>query len=165
MKNSFFNFSRARTSNTATLTDVLLRSALGVTKYPDDPAPPRPAPREIALDYPRITAQPEYAVEYEKLNRFNAQMDKAVKDHAALQAEFSLSNNEEDATDEGAISKAETLLAGEKERDLQAEIRTALKLIEALRDAAMAQRAVLHRMDQALSRAAAQHYSDEHKAR
>lgn len=171
MRNSFFNFNKPGSksgvyANTTTLTDVLLRSLLGPRQYADDEAPPvHPPQRELTLDYPRITAQPEYAVEAEKLNRFNDQLDKAIKDQAALQAEFNTSFKAEENSEEGAITKAETLLAGEKERDIQAEMRAANKLIEALRKAVEAQQMVVHRVNQALSRQAGQRYADEHKER
>jgi hypothetical protein len=167
MKNSFYNFSRAPANNTLTITEVMIRSANGVAKYPDDTAPPRPAAREITLDYPRIAAQPEYLAETEKLNRFYAQMEKAEKDLAAMRAEldFAIEKQRGGRNEEGAISKAEKLLTEEKPRDLDADMRAKATLIEALRNAIDAQHTVLRHVNQALSRAAGQRYSDEHKER
>lgn len=165
MKNSSFN-NRGSAKSATTLTDVLLRAFLGPRQYADDEARPvHPPPRKLTLDYPHITAQPEYAAEAEKLNRFNVQLEGAIKNQAVLQNEFNLSFKAEETTDASVIAKAESLLAGGKERDLQSELRAAANLVETLRKAVEAQRMVVQRVDQALSRVAGQRYADEHKER
>lgn len=159
------NFFNRPAKNTATVTDVMLRAALGTRKYADEAAPVHAPEPEITLDYPRIGSQPEYAAELEKLNRFTAQRDQAIKTHEALNAEIERSGDIERADDGDAVAKVERLLAGGAARDLASERAAATKLIHALGEAIYAQAIVVRKIDQALSRAAGRRFSEEHKER
>lgn len=160
------NFSRPPASNRMTLTQVALRALLGPNTFQDDePAPVHAPLPEITLDYPRIDSQPEYAAELEKLNRFTAQRDQAIKTQEALNAEIERSGDIERAADGDAVAKVERLLAGGAERDLASERAAATKLIHALGDAIYAQAIVVRKIDHALSRAAGRRFSEEHKER
>lgn len=161
--NKAFNFKPGRTSNTATLTDVMSRAFVGTRQYPDAPAPPLPPMRELTLDYPHISTQPQYAAEVDKLNRFAMEREEASKKLEGLRVQLSLSREANERTEENVISKAEALLAGEVEQNLQGEIEATAKLIDVLGGAITAQHAVVRRVTEDLSRAAGRRYSQEHK--
>jgi hypothetical protein len=152
----------------ASLTAVLNRTMFGPPKglKPVDAPPPMPPAPPIELDYPRIIEQPEYKAEADKLNRFARQKAEAEAKLVTLQDQLEQASKPAARTEEDAISKAESLLAGEAQGiNLQAEIQATNKLIQALGAAQLAQHGVLHRMNEQLSRAAGRRYEDEHKKR
>lgn len=159
------NFIKSPAKNTTTITEMMTKALLGTRKYPDEPALVHAPEPEIALDYPRIASQPEYAAELEKLNRFAAQRDQAVKTYDALAIEIDEGNEVERAGDGDALAKVERLLAGGPERNARVEMASAAKLINALNDAIHAQALVLRQVDQKLSRAAGRRFTEEHKER
>jgi hypothetical protein len=152
----------------ASLTAVMNRAMFGPPKglKPVDAPPPMPPAPPIELDYPRIAEQPEYKVEADKLNRFAKQKAEAEAKLVTLQDQLEQASKPAARTEEDAISKAESLLAGEAHGvNLQAEIQATNKLIQALGAAVLAQHGVVHRVSEQLSRAAGRRYEEEHKKR
>ena len=117
-----------------------------------------------SLDYPPISAQPEYAAAFEKFTRFGAERALAAKTLDALRLQASQLRQDDENKESSTISKAESLLSGESPYSLHAEIDKTSKLIEALDAAIQAQRSILARLEDTLSRAAGRRYADHHKA-
>lgn len=129
---------------------------------------PRPArirvpPKPLSIDYPPLNAQPEYAVEFQKFTRFTAERQQATKSLEALQVQASQRSIDNEQKETNALSKAESLLAGDLPYNLQNEIDKASKLIAALDAAIDVQRGVLSRIEESLSRVAGRRYADDHK--
>jgi uncharacterized protein YukE len=169
--NKLTNLKSSPAKNAVTLTDVYLRAALGPRGglRADDPAPPREPEKKIELDYPNISAQPEYAVEADKLNRFAREGEEAQAKLASLYKRLSQAGTAVNLTDMevDAITRAESMLAGEVAASVQTtlhqEIQATNKLADALRNAIEAQHGVLRRVNHELSRAAGRRYAEEHK--
>lgn len=165
--NKAMSFNLGKAGKTATLTEVLITCFSNAERAlpPADYPPAEPAAKPIELDYPHISAQPEYAAEAAKLNRFAAQRDQAIEKLEALKLQFGLTFKAEEKTEDGVIAKAESLLAGDLPRDIQAEMNETNRIIDALGEAMKAQHGVLRRVTDSLSRAAGRRYSEEHKER
>lgn len=164
---NFQNLSSASTQRAASLTDVYVRSLNNADSgaLQGDPAPIRQPLKAVELDYPHISTQPEYAIEADKLNRFTTQRDAALTKLQDLRAQAGVATKAEDRTEESVISKAESLLAGDAQKNLNSEIEQTGKLITALEDAVKVQHGVLLRVTRELSRAAGRRYAEEHKDR
>jgi hypothetical protein len=119
--------------------------------------------KPIGTDYPHISTQPEYKVEADKLAHFHAQREEAVQHRDHLTAEYKSTWGVVNTTEEDAIAKAESLLAGEAAKNFEIEIAAASRLIQALDAAIIAQIALVKRVNQDLSHAAARHHSKAHK--
>jgi hypothetical protein len=165
--NKAMSFDLGKAGSSATLTEVLSMCFNNVDRAlpPADCRQAEPPFTPIELDYPPISAQPEYAAEAAKLNRFAAQREQAIEKLEALQLQFASRFKAEVKTEDGVIAKAESLLAGDLPRDIQAEMTETSRIIEALREAIEAQHGVLRRVADVLSRAAGRRYSEEHKQR
>lgn len=165
--NNRTNLSLGKAGNTATLTEVMSRCYANSERAlaPPDRPPAEPPFNPIELDYPPLSAQPEYAAEAAKLNHFAAQRDQAIEKLEALKLQFGLTFKPEEKTEDGVIAKAESLLSGELPRDIQTEMTETHRIIDALREAIDAQHMVLRRVANALSRAAGRRYAEEHKER
>ena len=152
---------------TMSLIDVYTRAALGPNGglQPYDPPPPRPPARPIELDYPHVSAQPEFAAATEKLNRFVQQFTDAEAKLANLHPQIAEAREKRSRTEEDAISEVELLLSGAVPLDLQHEIQATAKIVEALRKAIDQQHVVVRRVNQELSRAAGRRHAEEHKKR
>lgn len=152
----------------ASVTDVLLRSALGPNRGHQfaDTRPPVPPAPAIELDYPRIATLPEYKAAVDKLTHFSKQKDEAEARLADLYKQIEVKAKSVEPTTEDVISKAEALLAGEEPGlNLHAEYQATNKRISVLRAAFEAQHSVLRSVTDQLSRAAGRRYQDEHKQR
>jgi len=149
-----------------TFSEVYTRAALGPNGglQPHDP-PSRSPAKPIGLDYPHVAAQPEYAAEAEKLNRFAKQHADAEAKLLDLQDQVRQAAAKRGQNEKDAIAEAESLLAGAAPVDLHLEIEATTKLINALRKAIEQQHFVVRRVNQALSRAAGRRHAEEHKAR
>lgn len=127
---------------------------------------PAPATEPATIDYPPISAHPEYVVEQEKLKRFNDQLEatsaKLETLYIQLNAKGTLSA---ESSERAAIAKAESLLAGDAPKDILAEIREANRLAEALRGAIDAQNIVVRDLSRSLARAAGLRFKQEHQKR
>lgn len=147
--------------------EVYTRAALGPNGglQPHDPPPARAPQRPIELDYPHVSAQPEYAAEAEKLNRFVMQLGEAEAKLAQLQKQVHDAAEKRSQVEKDAIAEAESLLAGVAPVDPQHEIQATVKIIDALRKAIEQQHMVARRVNQALSRAAGRRHAEEHKKR
>jgi len=149
-----------------TFSEVYTRTALGPNGglQPHD-APLRIPAKPIGLDYPHVSAQPEYAAETEKLNRFAKQHADAEAKLVDLQDQVRQAAAKRGQNEKDTIAEAESLLAGAAPVDLHLEIEATTKLIDALRKAIEQQHLVVRRVNQALSRAAGRRHAEEHKAR
>lgn len=152
---------------TMSFEEVYTRSALGPNGglQPQDAPPPRPPARPVELDYPHVSAQPEFAAATEKLNRFVKQFTDAEAKLATLHQQVIEAREKRSRIEEDAISEVELLLAGAVPLDLQHEIQVTTKIVDALRKAIDQQHVVVRRVNQDMSRAAGRRHAEEHKKR
>ncbi|MEX3918254.1 hypothetical protein AB4Y43_18760 [Paraburkholderia sp. BR10872] len=117
-------------------------------------------------NYPRLDSIPEYRAEADKLARFHAELTKCesriIELHAAWCDEQARASAQTDAE---RIAEAERLLAGKQVQDLAEQIKQNTSLAESLKRAIAAQKIVVRDARANLSRAAAKHFSAEHKRR
>jgi hypothetical protein len=132
---------------------------------PNDSAPAHVA-RNITIDYPRITKQPEHIAAHAKLQGFVTRKVELQEQLKRLQAEHASRMEAQRSNDRKAndIDAADALLSGARQDSGTEQMQAIAADIAVLDRAETAQRQVLKQVSDDLSRQAGQHFVAQHKA-
>lgn len=119
-----------------------------------------------SIDYPAVTALPEYVAEADKLSVFVSRLQTAEAEKVALlqMRDATLENKAEEHAGLDAISIAELALAGTKPQNFAEDIQEKQLLIDTLKRAVTVQQLAVRRVVSELSVKAAARFQIQHKA-